>query len=128
MLVGVGGSGKQSLTRLASFIAGHDQFQIAITKTYNDNALFDDFRSLYINTGQKNLHTTFILTDLEIKSDGFLEYFNSFLSTGEISGLFAKDEMDGMFCAIYNSCQPAICDLRFEPMPSRLSSTFMPLR
>ncbi|CDI77652.1 hypothetical protein EPH_0029460 [Eimeria praecox] len=96
MLVGVGGSGKQSLTRLASFIAGHSQFQIAITKTYSDGALFDDFRNLYVNTGQKNMQTTFLLTDLEIKSEGFLEYFNSFLSTGEISGLFAKDEMDSM--------------------------------
>lgn len=95
MLVGVGGSGKQSLTRLASFIAGHTQFQIAITKTYNDGALFDDFRGLYVNTGQKNQQTTFLLTDLEIKNEGVLEYFNSFLSTGEISGLFAKDEMDG---------------------------------
>jgi len=96
MLVGVGGSGKQSLTRLASFICGCFTFQIVITKTYSTNNLFEDIKLLYKTAGIKGRPVCFIFTDAEVKDEGFLEYINQILSTGEVSGLFAKDEVDAI--------------------------------
>jgi len=96
LLVGVGGSGKQSLTRLAAYIARSKLFQITLTKTYNMNALRDDLKMLFDSAGHLRKSTTFLFTDGEIKDENFLEYINSVLMTGEIAGLFAKDEMMGM--------------------------------
>jgi dynein heavy chain len=94
LLVGVGGSGKQSLTRLAAQLAGAQPVQITITKQYNAAALFEDIKAMYKLAGFKGQKVAFIFTDAEVKDEAFLEYINQVLMTGAVAGLFPRDELD----------------------------------
>ena len=96
LLVGIGGSGKQSLTKLASYCMAYNCFQITIHKTYNMNNLLDDIRVMYRACGQTGKKTTFLFTEAEIKDESFMEVINSILTTGEVPNLIPKEELMGM--------------------------------
>ena len=82
------------LFRLASFICDYGTFQITLSRTYKNQDLEKDLKEIYRKAGQKGEGVSFLFTDNEIKEESFLEYMNNILSTGEVGGLFAKDEME----------------------------------
>lgn len=94
MLVGVGGSGKQSLTRFASFMCGFHCYQVELTRNYGPNEFREDLKQLYYTTGVKGHQTTFLFTDSQIVRESFLEDINNLLNSGEVPGLYAQDERE----------------------------------
>ena len=87
MLVGVGGSGKQSLARLATFICGFEVFQISVTSSYGIADFKVDLFELYKKAGAKGQPVTFLMTDSQIVQERFLVYINDLLSSGYIPDL-----------------------------------------
>ncbi|XP_076777043.1 dynein axonemal heavy chain 11 isoform X7 [Arvicanthis niloticus] len=102
LLVGVGGSGKQSLSRLAAYICSLEVFQITLTEGYGTQELRVDLANLYVRTGAKNMPTVFLLTDAHVLDESFLVLINDLLASGDIPDLFSDEDMDKIISGIRN--------------------------
>ncbi|XP_039715555.1 dynein axonemal heavy chain 17 isoform X6 [Pteropus medius] len=100
LLVGVGGSGKQSLSRLAAYISSLEVFQITLKKGYAVLDLKADLSAQYIKSAVKNVPSVFLMTDSQVAEEQFLVLINDLLASGEIPGLFADDEVENIISSM----------------------------
>lgn len=107
LLVGVGGSGKQSLARLSSFICGCDVFQITVTSSFGVNDFKENLLELFTKAGIKGQPTSFILVDSQIVNERFLVFLNDFLASGNIPDIFNNDSKDEFRNGVRNDAKHA---------------------
>ncbi|CAB3368449.1 Hypothetical predicted protein [Cloeon dipterum] len=107
LLVGVGGSGKQSLARLAAFISSLEVAQIQLRKGYGVQDLKAELAGLYLKAGLKNVGIMFLMTDAQVAQESFLVLINDMLASGEIPDLFPDDEVENIIAGVRNEVKGA---------------------
>ncbi|KAM6949562.1 LOW QUALITY PROTEIN: dynein axonemal heavy chain 2 [Aplochiton taeniatus] len=105
LLVGIGGSGRQSLSRLASYICEYLTFQVEVTKQYRKQEFKEDIKKLYRQAGVDNKPTVFLFNDTQIVDESFLEDINNVLSSGEVPNLYKQDEFDEVCSALSDAAK-----------------------
>ncbi|KEG09899.1 dynein heavy chain [Trypanosoma grayi] len=94
LLVGMGGTGRQSLCKLAAFMCDLPVYEISITRTFSMTEFRDRMKEILLASGCKAQPVLFFLSDTQIVWEEMLEDVNNLLNTGEVPGLMQNDDID----------------------------------
>ena len=92
LAVGIGGSGRRSVARLACYVADYELFKIEISKAYGLKDWCDDLKRMLIRAGAQDVKTTFVFSDTQVQKESFLEDISNILNIGEVPNLFNSDD------------------------------------
>ncbi|KAF7232413.1 hypothetical protein EG68_10797, partial [Paragonimus skrjabini miyazakii] len=96
LLVGVSGSGKKCLAKLAAYIANVKTFEIVLRRGYHEAEFREDLKTLYTNMSTNKDDHMFLVCEEHIRDESFLELINNMLTTGFVSALFCEDEKNAI--------------------------------
>lgn len=72
LLLGVGGSGRQSLAKLATYIMNYLLRQIEVIKNYSMKNWREDIKDILLTAGVQNKALTFLFADTQIINEQML--------------------------------------------------------
>ena len=107
LLVGVGGAGKQSLSKLSAHLCGMSTYMIVISGSYNVSSLKEDLQKMYKSAGLKGEGVLWLFTDSQITDEKFMVFINDLLSSGEIPDLFPPEDVDDIVNAVRGEAKAA---------------------
>jgi dynein heavy chain len=106
LLVGVGGSGKQSLTKLATYLQQQDLENVKVTANFN----VGDFKTVLINIFKKvtkppSVSRLLLASDTQLYNENVLVFINEMLNSGYVAGIWAQDELNAHLNTLKNEAK-----------------------
>ena len=100
LLVGVGGSGRHSLTRLSAYISNMNCEWLEIRKDFNLKMFRNKLKEIYelcayngARGGRDKLKTVFLFSDNDVVKESFLEDMQNMLNGGIVPNIYPADDM-----------------------------------
>ncbi|KAK9875370.1 hypothetical protein WA026_007765 [Henosepilachna vigintioctopunctata] len=116
LLVGISGSGRQSLTKLASEIFQIKLFQPEITKNYALNEWRDDIKKVLKESGGAGKNCVFLISEGQIKEEYFLQDIDCLLNSGEVPNIYQIDEKQEILDMVRLAAQGGNRNLDISPL------------
>ena len=108
LLLGFGGTGRRSLTRLASYLSDYNMVQITASNAKGQYTLADwheDLRTALLDCGINKKATVLLIVERDLHLQQAWEDINSALNTGHVQDLYSSEEMETISSHYEAVCQ-----------------------